>query len=209
MKKIIFLIVLSISTENGAVLTDAALLVQVASSTASTVTNTLDILEVAKKTGEKIDHYNTLAVRQLYKARRLERHVRDMAMITSMEPADLRELNRELSRLKTGIRGLRDTVDAIALDVRNANGFARRHRDKVANSKQDETDINTQELLSADGGPSGNHIQNTAINTALTGKVLNKMRRDNLEYQKIDLAIKRNNSVRELRRQQFYKEWLR
>ena len=209
MKTITLLVVLSTLTENAHALTDAALLIQVASNTTATVTNTLDILEVAQKTGEKIDHYNTLAIRQLYKARRLEQHVQDMALITGMKPRDLRELNGELLKLKTGIKGLKDIIDEFALDIWSVNDFTDRYWEKVANSKQDEVELSTQEQLSASGGPSKNHIQNTAINTAMTGKVLNKMRRDNLEYQKIDLAIKKNNSVQELKRQQFYKEWLK
>ena len=51
-------------------------------------------------------------------------------------------------------------------------------------------------------------MQNTAINTALNSKILAKMRRDNLEYQKIDIALKRSQALEDLRKKEFYKSWL-
>ena len=211
MRTIILFVVLSTSTENAraTVIGDAALLVQVAANTGTTVSHTLDILNVAKETGEKIDYYNTLAVHQLYKYRRVEQHVRDMAKIIAMKPKNLRELNRELARLKANLQGLADTIDSVAKDIWNVNDFTDRYWEKMTNSRKDEKEINALELLSASAGPSKKHVQNTAVNTAITGKVLNKMRRDNLEYQRIDLEMKRSGAVRELRRQQFYKEWMR
>ena len=48
-----------------------------------------------------------------------------------------------------------------------------------------------QEISSASEGGTSKHVQNTAMNTALSGKVLTKIRKDNLEYQKIDLDLKK------------------
>ena len=211
MRMTIFIVALSTLSDNTAkaVISETALLLQLASNTTATVTHTLDILNVARETGEKIDHYHTLAVRRWYAARRLEQHIRDMADIARMRPKNLREINRELSRLKTNLRGLKDVIDELAMDIWRVEDYTARYWDKITNSKVDEAEINAQELLSSGGGPSKRHVQNTAINTAMNGKILNKIRRDGLEYQKIDLGMKRTAASRELRRRQFYREWLR
>ncbi len=58
---------------------DTAALISLVSNTASTVTNTMKILEVAKETSDQIDKYNFLAMRRYFVARRIEQHVRDIA----------------------------------------------------------------------------------------------------------------------------------
>ena len=57
---------------------DTAALVMLVSNTASTVSNTLKILEVAKKTSDQIDKYNFIAMRRFFTARRIEQHVKDI-----------------------------------------------------------------------------------------------------------------------------------
>ena len=52
------------------------------------------------------------------------------------------------------------------------------------------------------------HVQNTAMNTALSAKILAKSRRDNIEYQKIDVSLKKGEATERLRREEFYREWL-
>ena len=215
MMKAIFIIALLIPIESaragGPLLfdQDTAALVQLVSNSASTVSNTMDILKVARKTGQKIDYYNNLALRQYFKARRTEQNILDLAETAKMRPRSLRELNGELLKLKANIRGLKDTIDSVALDIWQVDNFTERQWEKLANSKRDEQEFYGQELQSANEGPTKNHIQNTAMNTAMSGKVLTKMRRDNLEYQRIDLRMKRNAAAERLRQQQAYEEWLK
>ena len=187
---------------------DTAALVMLVSNTASTVTNTLKILEVAKKTSDQIDKYNFIAMRRYFIARRIEQHVRDIIEAKKMKPKGLREINQVMLRLKLNLQGLKSNIDFLAKDVFDAQDFVDRYWDKVENSMQDEKEAYNQELLSASEGSMSKHVQNTAMNTALTSKAVTKLRRDSLEYQKIDLGIKKSESVEKLRREEFYRNWI-
>lgn len=187
---------------------DTAALVMLVSNTASTVTNTLKILEVAKKTSDQIDKYNFIAMRRYFIARRIEQHVRDIIEAKKMKPKGLQEINQVMLRLKLNLQGLKSNIDFLAKDVFEAQDFVDRYWDKVVNSMQDEKEAHNQELLSASEGSMSKHVQNTAMNTALTSKAVTKLRRDNLEYQKIDLGIKKSESVEKLRREEFYRNWI-
>lgn len=187
---------------------DTAALVMLVSNTASTVTNTLKILEVAKKTSDQIDKYNFIAMRRYFIARRIEQHVRDIIEAKKMKPKGLREINQVMLRLKLNLQGLKSNIDFLAKDVFEAQDFVDRYWDKVVNSMQDEKEAHNQELLSASEGSMSKHVQNTAMNTALTNKAVTKLRRDNLEYQKIDLSIKKSESIEKLRREEFYRNWI-
>ncbi len=187
---------------------DTAALVTLVSNTASTVSNTLKILEVAKKTSDQIDKYNFIAMRRYFTARRIQRHVEDLKTAKKMKPKDLSELNRVMLNLKTNLQGLKSNIDFMAIDVFEAQNFTDRYWDKVASSIEDEKEVHNQEINSASAGSISKHSQNTAMNTALNGKILSKIRRDNLEYQKINLGLKKSESLEKLRREQFYKKWI-
>lgn len=187
---------------------DTAALVMLVSNTASTVSNTLKILEVAKKTSEQIDKYNFIAMRRFFIARRIEQHARDIAETNKMHPRGLAELNQVLLRLKLNLQGLKSNIDFMAKDVFEAEDFANRYWDKLTNTLQDEKEASNQELASASDGTVSTHVQNTAMNTALSNKIMSKMRRDNLEYQKVDLGLKESEAVEKLRREEFYKNWI-
>ncbi len=187
---------------------DTAALVMLVSNTASTVTNTLKILEVAKKTSEQVDKYNFIAMRRFFIARRIEQHVRDIIETKKMKPKGLHEINQVLLRLKLNLSGLKSNIDFLAKDLFETQDFVDRYWEKVANSMKDEQEAHNQELLSASEGPMSKHVQNTAMNTALSSKVLSKIRRDNLEYQKVDLNLKKGDSVERLRREEHYKSWI-
>lgn len=187
---------------------DTASLIMLVSNTASTVSNTMKILEVAKKTSDQIDKYNFIAMRRYFIARRIEQHVNDIVEANKMKPKNLQELNQVMLRLKLNLQGLKSNIDFMAKDVFEAEDFVDRYWDKVVNSMQDEKEAHNQEILSASEGSMSKHVQNTAMNTALSGKILSKMRRDNLEYQKIDLGFKKSESVEKLRREEFYKGWI-
>lgn len=187
---------------------DTAALVMLVSNTASTVANTLKILEVAKQTSEQIDKYNFIAMRRFFIARRIEHHVRDIIEAGKMKPKGLQEINQVLMRLKLNLQDLKSNIDFLAKDVFEAEDFVDRYWEKVANSMEDEQEVHNQELLSASEGAMSKHVQNTAMNTALNGKILSKIRRDNLEYQKVDLGLKKSNSIERLRREEFYRDWI-
>lgn len=187
---------------------DTAALVMLVSNTASTVSNTLKILEVAKQTSEQMDKYNFIAMRRFFIARRIEQHVNDIIETKKMKPKGLREINQVLLRLKLNLKDLKSNIDFLAKDVFEAEDFVDRYWEKVANSMIDEQEAHNQELLSASEGVMSKHVQNTAMNTALSGKILAKMRRDNLEYQKVDLGLKKSDSIEKLRREEFYREWI-
>jgi hypothetical protein len=187
---------------------DTAALIMLVSNTASTVTNTLKILEVAKKTSDKVDKYNFIAMRRYFIARRIEQHVQDIIETKKMKPKGLREINQVLLRLKMNLKGLKTNIDYLAKDVFEADNFIARYWEKVGNSMKDEQEAHNQELLSASEGSMSKHVQNTAMNTSLSSKILSKMRRDELEYQKVDLALKKNDSLEKLRREEFYRSWI-
>jgi hypothetical protein len=178
------------------------------SNTASTVGNTMKILEVAKKTSDKIDKYNFIAMRRYFIARRIEQHARDIMAAKKMKPKGLAQINHVLLNLKMNLHGLKSNIDFMAKDVIEAEDFVDSYWDKVTNSMTDEKEAQRQELISASEGNMSKHVQNTAMNTALSNKTLTKIRRDNLEYQKIDLGLKKSNSVDKLRREEFYKNWI-
>ena len=187
---------------------DTAALIALVSNTASTVTNTMKILEVAEKTSEQMDKYNFIAMRRYYTARRVEQHVRDMAEIQKMKPKSLEELNRAMLMLKVNLQGLKSSIDFLAKDVWEAEDFSKRYWEKILNSLNDEKEMKSQEIASATEGTVSKHVQNTAINTALTASAVNKMRRDNLEYQKIDIDLKKSEALEKLRQEEHYKQWL-
>ena len=148
------------------------------------------------------------AMRRYFIARRIEQHVLDLAEANKMKPKNLQELNQVMLRLKMNLQGLKSNIDFMAKDVLEAQDFTDRYWEKVVNSMADEREAHNQELMSASEGSISKHSQNTAINTALNGKILSKMRRDNLEYQKVDLGLKKSQTVEKLRREEFYKNWI-
>jgi hypothetical protein len=205
------LLLLTFNT-NGSTLffpdSDTAILVSLVSNTASTVSNTLKILEVVKKTSNQIDRYNFLAMRRYFIARRIEQHVNDISIATKMKASNLRELNQVMLRLKTNLIGLKSNIDFMAMDLFEAENFTQRYSEKLMNSMEDQQEAHNQEILSASEGVMSKHVQNTAMNTAMSTKVLSKIRGDNLEYQKTDISMKKGELTEKLRREQFYKKWL-
>jgi len=187
---------------------DTAALLMMVSNTASTVSNTLKILEVAKKTSDQIDKYNFIAMRRYFIARRIEQHVLDIVEAQKMKPKGLSEINQMMLRLKINLKGLKANIDFMAKDVFEAQDFVDRHWEKVANSFKDEEEAHNQEIVSASEGSLSKHVQNTAMNTALSSKILTKMRRDNLDYQRVDLSLKRSEGLEHLRREEFYRDWI-
>ena len=187
---------------------DTAALITLVSNTASTVSNTLKILEVAEKASEQMDKYNFLAMRRYFVARRIEQHINDITAVSQMKASDLKELNRVMFDLKMNLKGLKSNIDFMAADVFKAQDFTDRYMDRIANSFEDETEAHRQEMMSASEGSMSKHVQNTAMNTAMSTKVLTKIRRDNIEYQKNDIALKKGEVIEKLRREEFYKKWL-
>ncbi len=187
---------------------DTAALVTLVSNTASTVSNTLKILEVAKKTSDQIDKYNFLAMRRYFVARRIEQHTRDILAAGQMNPKGLREINSVMLSLKMNLKGLKSNIDFMAMDLYQAEDFTNRYWDKVSNSMHDENEAHNQEISSSSEGSMSKYVQNTAMNTAMTTKVLAKIRRDNIEYQKNAIALKKGDVTERLRREEFYKNWI-
>ena len=187
---------------------DTAALVALVSNTASTLAHTLQILEVAKETAQKMDEYNQLAMRRLFIARRIEQHTRDILNMKKLKPKSLKEVNAILRKLKSNMQNLRSNIDLAANNIWEVENFTNKHWSKIVSASHDEKETHIQEIASAGEGASKKHIQNTAMNTAMMGKIMSKMRRDNLEYQKIDLELKQTASIRQLRREQFYNKWI-
>ena len=209
MKWLSFLLVFNIQASTFFVPdSDTAVLVSLVSNTASTVSNTLKILEVAKETSQKMDEYNFLAMRRYFIARRVEQHANDMAKISKMKPKKLKELNRAMLALKMNLKGLKSNIDFMAKDVFHAEDFTQKYYAKVMNAKEDAVEAHSQENLSASSGTYSKHIQNTAMNTALSSTILSKIRLDNAEFQKNSIAIKNGQLKEKLRREEFYKKWL-
>ena len=210
-KMILFLMVVTVQLKASTFFmpdSDTTALIALVSNTASTVSNTLKILEVAKNASDQIDKYNFLAMRRYFIARRIEQHVSDIAEAKKMKPKDLRELNQVMLRLKLNLQGLKSNIDFLARDLLEADNFTSRYWEKVTNSMNDESEAHQQEIMSASEGKMSKHVQNTAMNTALSAKILAKSRRDNIEYQKIDISLKKGEATERLRREEFYREWL-
>lgn len=187
---------------------DTAALVMLVSNTASTVTNTMKILEVAKKASDQVDKFNFIAMRRFFIARRIEQHVQDLIATKKMKPKGLAEINQVLLHLKINLQGLKSNIDFMAKDIFETENFVDRYFDKVENAMVDEEEVHNQELNSASEGEMVKHVQNTAMNTALSGKILSKIRRDNLEYQAVDISLKKSEAVEAVRREEFYKKWI-
>ena len=115
---------------------DTAALIALVSNTASTVSNTLKILEVAKKTSDQIDKYNFLAMRRYFVARRIEQHTRDIVAATKMSPDGLREINQVMLNLKMNLKGLKSNLDFMAMDLYQAEDFTNRYWEKISNKKR-------------------------------------------------------------------------
>lgn len=133
MKKIIIFILITININCGSFFlpdSDTAMLISVVSNTASTVTNTLKILETAKDTAEKIDKYNSIAMRRYFIARRIEQHARDIANIKKMKPRNLRQFNNELRRLKSTIKSLKSRLDVLGVNLIEAQKFSENTENK-------------------------------------------------------------------------------
>lgn len=147
-------------------------------------------------------------MRRFYIARRIEQHARDIVETNKMSPDGLKEINQVLLRLKISLRDLKNNIDYLAQDIYEVENFVDRYWDKVSNSSADEQEAHNHSLSSASEGSMSKHVQNTAMNTALNGKILSKIRRDNLEYQKNDLGLKKGSALEELRREQHYRDWI-
>lgn len=187
---------------------DTALLLTLVTDTSATLAHTLEILEVAKETKEKMDKYNHLALRKFYMARRVERHLQDMIAISKLRPKNLKELNRALYRLKVNIKNLKRNIDGLGLDVVRAQNFVDDYGEKIEDSKEDERDVNNREKAAAMSGMVKDHIQNMALSSALNGKLLAKIRRDNLNYRQMDIRLKKRAAEESFRKQRFYLNWL-
>ena len=124
---------------------DTAALLMLVSNTASTVSNTLKILEVAEKTNAKMDKYHFIAMRKYFIARRVEQHARDVLETRKMKPKNLREINYALARLKMNLKGLKSNID-LPKDIYIADDFVRRYWSKLAHSLHDEKEAHGQEL---------------------------------------------------------------
>ena len=72
-----------------------------------------------------------------------------------------------------------------------AEDVSKKFYKKLENSRLDEQDVHNQEVSSAREGKMSTHVQNTAINTALNGKILSKIRRDNTEYRQAFLELQK------------------
>lgn len=187
---------------------DTAALIMLVSNTASTVTNTMKILEVAKKTSDQVDKYNFIAMRRFFIARRIEQHVQDLIAAKKMKPKGLAEINQVLLHLKINLQELKSNIDFLGKDIFETENFVDRYFGKVENAMIDEGEANNQELNSASEGEMVKHVQNTAMNTALQAKILSKVRRDNLEYQAVDISLKKSEAIEAVRREEFYKKWI-
>ena len=212
MMKTIFLFLLILANARGSSLflpdSDTAALLAIVTNTSSTVAHTLEILDVAKETQQKMEDLNRVAMRRFYLARRIEQHARDVAALKRMKPKNLRELNRALARLKNNLSRLKSNTDTAAKEIAMATKVAGHHQEKLASTSTDEQDAHNQEIQSAGGGKMSAQVQNTAINTALSAKILSKMRRDNLEYQVANLGLQKSRSLEQLRREQHYRNWI-
>ena len=187
---------------------DTAALIMLVSNTASTVVNTMEILETAKDTRDKIDKYNSMAMRRFFMARRIEQHAREIIAARTLRPKGLREINRMLLKLKINLRGLKSTLNLMAENILETDNFVDRYWQKMQSAINDEKEAHRQELVSASEGYSGKAIQNTAMNTALNGKIMSQMRRDQLEYQKVDLGLKNAQAMKQLKQSDFYASWI-
>jgi len=187
---------------------DTTALITLVSTTAATVSNTLQILEVAKETQEQIDKYNNLVMRRYFIARRIEQHARDIVAISKMNPKGLRELNYAMLSLKNNLRGLKSSIDTLGKDIFEAENFTDRFLEKLENSEIDGQDAHYQEQMSSSEGTMAKHVQNTAMNTAMSSKILNKIRQDNLEYQKVDIQLKKDLAKEKIRKEQHYRDWI-
>ncbi|MEX1099192.1 MAG: hypothetical protein WEB87_02130, partial [Bacteriovoracaceae bacterium] len=162
----------------------------------------------AKETSSQLDKYNRLAMRRYFVARRIEQHANDISQAGKMNPKNLKELNRAMLSLKLNLKSLKSNMDFIAKDVFEAEDFTSRYWEKITNSVEDENEAHNQEILSASEGSMSAHVQNTAMNTAMSTKVLAKIRRDNIEYQKNDIALKKGEAIERLRQEEHYRSWL-
>ena len=187
---------------------DTMALVTLVTNTAATVSNTLKILKVAKQSSEQIEKYNNLAERRLFIARRIEQHARDIKEAGRIRPKNLSQINYAINRLKRNLGGLKSNIDSMGAGVYQVQNLSDRYGEKLNNSIIDETESHNQEINSAKAGTVGSHVQNTAMNTALHNKISSKIRKDHLEYQRIDLEIKKNRALETLRREQHYRSWI-
>ncbi|MGB0454605.1 MAG: hypothetical protein ACPGJV_12930 [Bacteriovoracaceae bacterium] len=210
MSKILLMSILMITFGSKAQIISpgAVSLFSLVSDTASTAANTLKILQVAKETSDQIDKYNIIAVRQFHTAKRIENHIEQLKRLNKLKVKDHKSFNRKLAYLKQNIVGLKNNIDWLAEDVVRAYGFEERKENEVDDIIKDEIELAKQEKIAAMGGSINTHVQNIDITNAITGRVLNKMRSDNRDYQLEDISIKRSKNIRELRRKQELSKWL-
>ena len=149
-----------------------------------------------------------MLTRRYYLARRIEQHARDIATIKKIKPKKLKEFNAALRRLKLNLGSLKSSVDSMGKSIVIAEDVSKKFYKKLENSRLDEQDVHNQEVSSAREGKMSTHVQNTAINTALNGKILSKIRRDNTEYRQAFLELQKSESLEKLRKDEFYRKWM-
>jgi hypothetical protein len=212
MKKlgIFFTLMMLITFESNALIPDAdtAALIAMASDMASTASNTLKLLEVAKGTTQKMDEMNAFVMRRYWIGRRMVQHIEDLKQAKRLRPENLREINSVLLRLKTNLSGLKSSVDIYAKDLGEKDQFTGRLWQKVLNSVEDQQVGHSQEMASGTGGGMNMNVQNTAMNTALTATILAKMRQDQLDYQNLVSSFQEAQVMDKLREEHFFNSWL-
>lgn len=186
---------------------DTAALVALVSNTASSAANTLKILEVAKKTSDKIDKVNFEVMKRFYLLQRIERHVIDLKLASKIKPKDLAQLNRLMLSIKNNLIGIRSALDQYAEDLTGQQRYLESIGKKLVNSKQDISDAQILDKIASSGGSTAKHAQATAINTAYQAQIFAKIRNDNLSYQNLMVQAKNSEIEQKVREETIMREW--
>ena len=151
---------------------DIAILVEIASTTASQLNELERLVSNAEKYTEKMDKYNQIAMDHYFRAQRVILISNDLLESKEHSIEDLGSLNNAIRRLKSSMLSLKDNVRDFKKDQRFYNDSETNIQELRNSMKKDEKLVNMQLNRSGQSKSSAGARNQIAQNTALANKQL-------------------------------------
>jgi hypothetical protein len=165
---------------------DSALLLSIVSNTASTTVNTLKIFEKTKEYAAKIDEYHKIYLDDYYNARRVIRAAEYFQRLSNTKIGSHKQLNYELMRLKLATQSLEKSLEKMGVIISDTKTISDSYSDNRKDILDDQIEIDSmhKQNMLAEKMTMGQNILNVSKNTQKTNDLLNKQRKDFLDYSK-------------------------
>ena len=186
---------------------DTAALIAIVSNTTTTVTNTLNLLETAKETAEKMEKYNNVITRKYNMAQRIIRQTEELIDLRKGSIKNLKEVNKKIRRLKAKVRELKSNAKLVRTGILKVKKYEDKYDKKIDGLKKELKEVHRQEKQSFGKGTTALHTQNIAVNTSMSNRILLKSRKDALDFHLVSLSLEKYKNMNKLREESAMKKW--